>query len=126
MKIPTSIIWPSEFLHKTNGAQVHSVLIDLHAIPIPECLFQRLHNLPGEVRVASTEVAVSGSLLVPLVSSPLEIQGNGNHAWPEVERLGDQSQNLSIRNLPTSIGVHKDGQGLWYTNSIRYLCGKES
>ncbi|KAG4974759.1 hypothetical protein JHK82_031648 [Glycine max] len=52
-------------------------------------------------------MAISSSLLVPEVSPSHEVKIDGNHSRPEVKMLLNQSQNITIWNLPSFVGEVK-------------------
>ena len=76
------------------------------------------YSLSGEVRVVASEVAIGSRLLEPLVASPLQIQVDAHHAWPEVEVLFDELQDVGVWDGTGLVGVHKDGQWLRHANGV--------
>ncbi|KVI00021.1 hypothetical protein Ccrd_021804 [Cynara cardunculus var. scolymus] len=83
--------------------------------------FENLGGLPGEIRIFATKMAISSSLLVPVVATPLQVEINRHHPWPKVEILLDQDKDILIWDCSSFIRVHKHGKGLSHTNSVRNL-----
>ncbi|BAT85742.1 hypothetical protein VIGAN_04332100 [Vigna angularis var. angularis] len=65
------------------------------------------HGLPSEIRIITSKMPISSSFLVPAVASSHEIKIDGNHSWPEVKLLLDQSQDILVWNLSRFVCVHK-------------------
>ncbi|KAL4576624.1 hypothetical protein LXL04_012721 [Taraxacum kok-saghyz] len=67
---------------------------------------QDLDSLPGEVRVITSKMTISSSLLVPKVPTSLQVKVNSHHPWPKVKVLLNQNKNILIRNSPSLSRCH--------------------
>ncbi|KAK9061405.1 hypothetical protein SSX86_018586 [Deinandra increscens subsp. villosa] len=79
---------------------------------------ESLDSLPGEVRIVTTKMTVSSSLLVPVVATPLEVKVDSHHPRPKVEVLLDKDKDFLIRDGSSLVCVHENRKWLSHTNSI--------
>ncbi|URD87558.1 putative plant SNARE [Musa troglodytarum] len=82
---------------------------------------ERLHHLPGEVRVIPSKVPISCSLQIPAIASPLKVEVDGDHPRPEVKILLHNLQYLLVWDLASTIGVDEDRERLRNTDGVRHL-----
>src|SRR5689334_6743382 len=77
-----------------------------------------IQRLPGQINIGTSEVTEGGC---GLIDGAAQVERLNNASWTQIEMLVDKANNLFVRDLPCTKGLHKERERTSHANSVGNL-----